>query len=124
MRKAKQQMDVEWKAKILRKLDGLSELSRMGKDIWRIAVALEKLTGIEGQDSKEELLSWPESEGEETEIQESKKKGKQKEKRLDREDEEEEVEIGGQKEDNQMEGVEEESSRFSPAAYSVSIGAF
>jgi len=63
VRKAKQQMDVKWKAEILRKLDGLSELSGMRKDIWRIAVALEKLTGIEGQDSEEELLWWPESEG-------------------------------------------------------------
>jgi len=74
VRKAKQQMDVEWKAEILRKLDSLSELSRMRKDIWRIAVALEKLTGIEGQDSEEELLWWPESEGEEMEIQKSKEK--------------------------------------------------
>ena len=54
MRKAKQQADVKWKAEILRKLDGLSELSGMRKNIRRIAVALEKLAGMEGEDSNEE----------------------------------------------------------------------
>jgi len=54
VRKAKQQTDTEWKAEILRKLDGLSELSSLRKDIWRIAVALEKLAGMEGEDSNKE----------------------------------------------------------------------
>jgi len=67
-RKAKQQMDAKWRVEILRKLEDLSELSRLRKDIWRIVVALEKLAGIGGQDSDEELLSWLESEREETEI--------------------------------------------------------
>jgi len=53
-RKVKQQMDVEWKAEILRKLNGLSELSGMRKDIRRIVVALEKLAGMENEDSNEE----------------------------------------------------------------------
>jgi len=53
-RKVKQQMDVEWKAEILRKLNGLSELSSMRKNIWRIVVALEKLAGMENEDSNEE----------------------------------------------------------------------
>jgi len=39
---------------ILRKLNGLSELSGMRKNIWRIAVALEKLASIEGKDSDKE----------------------------------------------------------------------
>ena len=47
-------MNMEWKAEILRKLNGLSELSGMRKDIQRIAVALEKLAGIEGEDSNKE----------------------------------------------------------------------
>jgi len=47
-------MDAEWKVEILRKLDSLSELSSMRKDIQRIAVALEKLAGIEGEDSNKE----------------------------------------------------------------------
>jgi len=46
----------------------LGELQDLRKDMQRIAVALEKLAGIEGQDSDKELLSWPESTGEMTEI--------------------------------------------------------
>ena len=41
----------------MRKLKDLSELNRLRKDVQRIMVALEKLAGIEGQDSDEELLS-------------------------------------------------------------------
>jgi len=83
----------------------------------RIAVALEKLAGIEGQDSNEKLLSWPEFKGEEMEIQGSKEKGKQKEERID--GVEEEAQVGGQEEENGIEGMEEESSSFSPVVYSV-----
>jgi len=39
-------------------------------------VALEKLAGIKGQNSDEELLSWLESEGENTEVQGGKEKKK------------------------------------------------
>jgi len=85
-------------------------------------VALEKLAGIEGQDSDEELLLWPELEGEETEIQGSKDKGKQKEERINRVEEKEEV--GGQEEENGMEDVEERSNNFSLVAYSIGTGAF
>jgi len=92
------------------------------KDIWRIVVALEKLAGIEGQDSDEELLLWPELEGEETEIQGSKDKGKQKEERINRVEEKEDV--GGQEEENGMEDVEERSNNFSLVAYSIGTGAF
>jgi len=96
----------------------LGELWGLRKDVRRIAVALEKLAGIEGQDSDEELLSWPESEGEVIEVQGGKEKGKQREERLDREDKEEEMER--QEENNKMESVEEGSNRFSLVAYSVS----
>jgi len=48
---------VEWQAEILRKLDSLSELSSMRKDIQRIAVALEKLASMEGEDSNEKQIS-------------------------------------------------------------------
>jgi len=109
-RKAKQQTDIEWKAKILRKLDGLSELSGLRKDIRRIAVALEKLAGMEDEDSDEEQISWPESKGELTEVQGSREKGKQKKERLD-----------GAEEENGMEGMEE-GGNFSLVAYSVGTG--
>jgi len=48
----------------------------MRKDIWRIAVVLVKLAGIEGEDSDKEQILWLKSEGEITEVQGSKKKRK------------------------------------------------
>ena len=112
--------DVEWKTEISRKLKGLSELSRLRKNMQRIAVALEKLAGIESQDSEKEPLSWLESKGEETEVQRSKEKGKKKEEMIDRAEEKEEVRE--QEEENRIEGVEEESSSFSPVVFSVGMG--
>jgi len=119
-RKTKQQTDSEWKAEVSRKLEELSELRGLRKDVRRIAVALERLAGIESQDSDEELLSWPESKGEITEVQGVKEKGKQREERLDGEDKEEET--GRQEEGDEMEGVEERGSSFSPVAFSVGTG--
>ena len=51
-------------------------MHNLRKDVQRIAVALEKLAGIKGQDSDEEQFSWPESEREKTEVQGSKEKRK------------------------------------------------
>jgi len=82
-------------------------------------VALEKLAGIESQNSEEEQFSWPESKGEKTEVQERKEKGKQREERIDRMEKEE---IEGQEEDNGIEGVEKGSSSFSLVVYSVGSG--
>jgi len=115
-RKVKQQTDAEWKAEVSRKLEELSELRGLKKDVRRIAVALEKLAGIESQDSNEEQISWPESEGQETEVQESTEKGKQREQRSGGAEDEGEVEEREEK--DAMEGVEE-GSRSSPVAYSV-----
>ena len=53
---------------MLKKLEDLSESQRLKKDIWRIVVALEKLAGIESQNSEEEQYSWPKSKGEEMEV--------------------------------------------------------
>jgi len=119
-RKVKQQTDAERKAEVLRKLEDLGELRGLRKDVRRIAVALEKLAGIEGQDSDEELLLWPEFKGEKIEVQRGKEKRKQREERLDGEDEEKEIER--QEEDNEMESMEEGGSSFSPVAYSVGTG--
>jgi len=101
---------------VSRKLEELSELQGLRKDVQRIAVALEKLAGIESQDSEKEQFLWPESE---REVQGSKRKGKQKEKRID--GVEEEKEIGGQEEKNRIESVEEGSSNFSLVTYSVGV---
>jgi len=112
---------VEWKIDISGKLEDLSELRGLRKDIWRIMVALEKLAGIEGQDSDEELLSWPASEREDIEVQGSKEKRKQRQEKIDRVEKEE---VRGQEEENRIESIEEESSSFSPVTFSVSTGAF
>jgi len=108
-RKAEQQMDVEWKAEVLRKLEGLDKLSGLRKDVWRITVALEALASIEGRDSNEELILWLESEKDKTEVQENREKGKQREEKTDRIEEDE----------NGMEGVEKGNSSFSLVAFSV-----
>ena len=79
----------------------------------------EKLAGMEEEDSDEERILWPESEGELTEVQGSGEKAKQKEERLDGAEGKEN--IGGQEEKNGMEGVEE-GGTFSPVAYSVGTG--
>jgi len=76
--------------------------------------------GIEGQDSDEGQISWPESDGEETEVQEGTGKGKQKQERSDGQDEENEM--GEQEEGDEMEGVEEGGGSFSPVAFSVGTG--
>jgi len=117
VRKVKQQTDMEWKTEILRKLDGLSELSSMRKDIWRIAMALKKLAGMAGKDSDEKRILQLESEGESTWVQGSKEKGKQKEERVNGVEEEEETRE--QEEENGMEGMEEGIGNFSPVAYFV-----
>jgi len=75
-KRTKQQMNMEWKAEVLRKLKDLSELQGLRKDVWRIVMALKKLAGIEGQNSDNKQYSWPESEGKEIEVQESTQKGK------------------------------------------------
>jgi len=111
-RKAKQQTDAEWKSEVLRKLEGLDELSGLRKDVWRIAVALEALAGIEGQDPDEELILWPESEGEDTEVQENREKGKRKKKKID----------GMEEDENGMEGVKEGNGSLSLIAFSVGTG--
>jgi len=80
---------------------------------------LEKLAGIEGQYSNEKQISWLESERETTEVQRSKEKEKQKEERLDGKDKGKKAEIREQEEENGIEDVEEGSSRFSSAVYSI-----
>jgi len=90
-RKMKQQTDIEWKVEVSRKLEDLSELRGLRKDIQRIVVALEKLVGVEGDDSNKQQILWPEAKGELTEVQRSKGKGKQRGERSDGEDKEKEA---------------------------------
>ena len=55
---------MKWKAEASKKLEDLSKLWGLRKDVQRIAVALEKLAGIEDQNSEEEQFLWLESERE------------------------------------------------------------
>jgi len=105
-RKTKQQTDAEWKAEVSRKLEGLSELQGLGKDVWRIADALERIAGMRSTTPEDDIISWPESRGEETETVERVDKGKGREvmEECDNERSEIDIEIGG----DEMEGVEEE----------------
>jgi len=99
---------MEWKAEVSRKLEDLSELRELRKDVQRIAAALEKLTSIEGQDSDKEQISWPESEENKTEVQGSTKKRKQREQRSD-----------GAEEERQVEEQEDENCKGTPPFLSL-----
>jgi len=84
-------------------------------------VALEKLAGIEGQDSEEEQFLWLESGREEMETVKRMDKGKERKQSSDRVEEKRKVKE--QEEEDAMEDVEERSSSFSLVAYSVRTGA-
>ena len=95
-------MDIEWKADVSRKLDELSELQGLRKNVQRITVAIEKLAGIKSQDSEEKQFLWPASEGKKTKVQESSEKEKQREKKI----------AGSENENNRMKGMEKGISSF------------
>jgi len=117
-RKKKQQTDAEWKEQVLEKL---GKVDKLVIQVRRIADALEKMAGMRSKTPEDDLISWPESGGEETETVERMDKGKQREQSSDGVEDEGEVEE--QEEENAMEGVEEGSSGLSPVAYSVGTGA-
>jgi len=113
-RKTKQWTDVEWKEQVLEKLEKVDELV---VQVRRVTDVLERMAGMRLKTPEDDLISWPESEGEETEVQESTEKGKQREQRSDGVEDEGEVE--GQEEEDAMEGVKEGSGGLSPVVYSV-----
>jgi len=117
-RKTKQQTDAEWKGQVLEKLGKVDELV---VQVWRVADALERMAGMRSKTPEDDIISWPESGGEETETLERMDKGKQRKQSPDGAEDEGEVEE--QEEENAMEGVEEGSSGLSPVAYSVGTGA-
>jgi len=116
-RKTKQQTDAEWKEQVLEKLEKVDELV---VQVRRVADALERMAGVRLKTLEDNIISWPESGGEETETVEKIDKGKQREQSADGVEDEREVEE--QEEEDAMEGVEE-GSRSSPVAYSVRTGA-
>jgi len=116
-RKTKQQMDAEWKEQVLEKLGKVDELV---VQVQRVADALERMAGMRPKTPEDDLISWPESGGEEMETLERVDKGKQREQNSDGAEEVGEVEE--QEEEDAIEGVEEGSSDRSPVAYSVGTG--
>ena len=95
-------------------MEKLGKVDELVVQVWRVMDALERIAGMRSKTSEDDIISWPESRGEEMERV---NKGKQREQSLDRMEEEEQVE--GQKDENAMEGVEEGSSSCSLVAYSV-----
>jgi len=103
-RKTKQQTDVEWKEQVLEKLGKVDELVVY---VWRVADALERIAGMRSKTLEDDIISWPESGGEETETLERMDKGKGREiveEECDNEQSEMDIEVRG----NEMEGVEDE----------------
>jgi len=96
-------------------------LRGLRKDVQRIADVLERIAGMRSKTPEDDIISWLESGGEETETIEKIDKEKQREQSSDGVKEEREVE--GQEEEDAMEGVEERSGSLSPVAYSVRTGA-
>jgi len=116
-RKTKQWTDTEWKEQVLEKLGKVDELV---VQVRRVADALERMAGVRSKTLEDDLISWPESRGEEMETVERMDKGKQREQSPDKAEDEGKVEE--QEEEDTMEGVEE-GSCCSPVAYSVGTGA-
>jgi len=113
-RKTKQWTDAEWKEQVLEKLGNVDELV---VQVRRVADALERMAGVRSKTPEDDIISWPESGGEETETVERLDKGKQRAQSSD--GAEDEGEFEEQEDRDAMEGVEEGSSGHSPVAYSV-----
>jgi len=119
-RKTKQRTDTEWKEQVLEKLGKVDELV---VQVQRVVNALERMARVRSKTPEDDLISWPESGGEETEMVEKIDKGKGKEvveEECDNEPSEIDIENGGD-ESNGMEGVEEKVG--TPVVYSVRTGA-
>jgi len=103
-RKTKQQMDAEWKEQVLEKLGKVDELV---VQVRRVADALERIAGMRSKTPEDDIISWPESGGEETETLErmDKRKGREEvEEECGNERSEMDIEVGG----DEIEGVEDE----------------
>jgi len=103
-RKTKQQTDAEWKGQVLEKLGKVDELV---VQVRRVADALERIAGMRSKTPEDDIISWPESGGEETKTLKRMDKGKGRaevEEGCDNERSEMDIEVGG----DEMEGVEGE----------------
>jgi len=103
-RKTKQRTDAEWKEQVLEKLEKLDELV---VQVRRVVDVLERIAGMRLKTPEDDIISWPESRGEETETLKRMDKGKGREEveeECDNERSEMDIEVGG----DEMEGVEDE----------------
>jgi len=103
-RKTKQRTDAEWKEQVLEKLGKVDELV---VQVRRVADALERIAGMRSKTPEDDIISWPESGGEEMETLERMDKGKGREEveeECGNERSEMDIEVRGDK----MEGVEDE----------------
>ena len=98
-------------------MEKLGKVDELVVQVWRVADVLERIGGMKLKIPEDDIISWLESGGEETEVVDRIDKGKQREQSLDGTEEKGEVE--GQEEEDAMEGVEEGSGGLSPIAYSV-----
>jgi len=103
-RRTKQWTDTEWKEQVLEKLGKVDELV---VQVRRVADALERIAGMRSKTPEDDIISWSESGGEETETLERMDKGKGREiveEEYDNEWSKMDIEVGG----DEMEGVEDE----------------
>jgi len=97
-------MDAKWKEQVLEKLGKVDELV---VQVQRVADALERIAGMRSKTPEDDIISWLESGGEETETVERIDKGKGREEveeECDNEQSEMDIEVGG----DEIEGVEDE----------------
>jgi len=88
-------------------LEKLEKVDELVVQVWRVADALERMAGMRLKTPEDDLISWPESEGEETETLERMDKGKGREiveEECDNKQSKMDIEVGG----NEMEEVEDE----------------
>jgi len=104
-------------------LEKLGKVDELVVQVRRVANALERMAGMRPKTLEDDIISWPESGGEETETVGKIDKGKGREvveEECDNEPSEMDIENRGDESDG-MEGVEEEVG--TPVASSVGTGA-
>jgi len=88
-------------------LEKLGKVDKLVDQVWRVADALERIAGMRSKTLENDIISWSESGGEETETLERIDKGKGREiveEECDNERSEMDIEVGG----DEMEGIEDE----------------
>ena len=88
-------------------MEKLGKVNELVVQVWRVVDALEKIAGMRSKTLEDDIISWLESGGKETEVVEriNKRKGKEiVEEECDNKRSKMDIEVGG----DEMEGVEDE----------------